>query len=81
MGCPVSMLGIYFLSGSGVDAFGHLLHGNTIFDRADADTQVAADTFFVSDDKLAFTVNRMGNGLVRGIFTGDEGRDAGESRA
>ena len=71
MGPPISVFGVYFLSGTGIDAFGQGLHGNAIVDGTDPDTQVATDAFFVFDDKLALAVDGMGNRLVGGVFTGN----------
>jgi hypothetical protein len=70
MGPPISVFAVYLLSGTGVDTFGQGLHGNAVFDGTDTNTQIATDTFFVFDDKLALAVDGMGNCLVGGVFTG-----------
>ena len=65
------MFGVYIQPGAGIDAFGQRFHGDTIIDGADTDTQIAAHTFFVFDNKLALPVHCMGDGLMRCIFAGN----------
>ena len=71
MGCPVSMFGIDFQPGARVRALAERLHGNTAFDGTNADTQVTTNAIFVFNNKLALSVDGMGDGLVGGVFTGN----------
>ncbi len=56
---------------SGVDTISYRVHRDAAIDRTNTDTKVATNTLFVDHLKLAFTINRGSNGLVRSIFTDD----------
>ena len=48
-----------------------LLHGDAVFDRADIDTEIAADAFRVDHLEMPLAVDRRRDGLVRGVLAGD----------
>ncbi len=72
MGRPVGVVRVDDLAGALVEAAGRqLFHGDAIFDRADADAEIAADAFLIHHLEMPDPVDHVGDRLMRGIFAGD----------
>ena len=68
------------LAGARIRAGGQLLHGNATIDRANTDTEVAADTLFINHFKTTAAVYHTGNSLMGCVFANDVTAAAGDTQ-
>ena len=64
MGGPVLVLIVYRRIGSWIDTGCHCLHGYTVFDRTNTDTQIATNTLFIDYLKMSLAVYRLSDRLM-----------------